>query len=219
MFNKFNHFIFFVLILFSFKLHSQFCIGPLNVNCTAGTSSISISSVSGTNQNLNFDFDSFSKINAGIVQYGSSIIKIKTFEAVAGSCNWTLKMNVSSAAAAAEWETLTNYGSSSGVIPPLNLIEVRVTNGCGTPLNNGAWQTFAILPIFAPQGTSLDIINNAAITNSLSICPTTQINGAGSYLTNYNAYTFTVDYRIILAGFTYRPGRYTLKIEYCLSER
>ena len=220
MYNKFNNFIFYVLILFSFKLHSQFCTGPLNTNCTAGTSSSSISSVAGTNQNLTFDFDSFSKINGGITQYGSSIIKIKTFEAVVGSCNWTLKMNVSSSAAAAEWETLTNYGSSSGVIPPLNLIEFRVTNGCGTPLNNGAWQTFATLPITAPQGTSLDIINNAVITASTVPCTVgSQVNGAGSYLTNYNAYTFTVDYRIILAGFTYRPGLYVLKIEYCLSER
>lgn len=213
---KENIYFFTFLLFISFKLHSQFCTGPLTSNCSASpTSSISISSVSGTNQNLNFDFDSFSKINGGIVQYGSSIIKIKVSEAIPASCNWTLKMYVSSTAVAPEWDALTNYGSVSGILPPLSLIDVRVNNGCSTPQSFGVWQNFA-----AAQGAFIDIINNAVITASTVPCTVgSEVNGPGSYLTNYNAYTFTVDYRIILAGFTYRPGRYTLKIEYCLSER
>ena len=225
---KINIYLFSIFFLVYLKLNAQivYCgLTPLSTaNCSVGAigSNISISPGSGTNQNLTFDFDSFSKINGGITQYGASIIKIKTVNNPASTCNWTLKMYVSSTPPLTTWDALTNYGAGSGLLPPLTLIQVRVTNGCSTPQNAGVWQTFS-----AAAGTPIPIIDNATLlaAGALGACSggvlgnPAETNGAGSYLTNYTSFTFNVDYKIILGGFTYRPGLYTLKIEYCLSER
>ena len=167
---KINIYLFSVFFLVNLKLNAQivYCgLTPLSTaNCSVGAigSNISISPGAGTNQNLTFDFDSFSKINGGITQYGASIIKIKTVNNPASTCNWTLKMYVSSTPPLTTWDALTNYGAGSGLLPPLTLIQVRVTNGCSTPQNAGIWQTFS-----AVAGSPIPIINNATKKSILFI--------------------------------------------------
>lgn len=116
----------------------------------------------------------------------------------------------------AEWEALTAYGASTGTVPTLDLIEVRVSNYCATPLRNGQWQTFTLsaVPATVP---CIEIINDVLNFNLPGNCNGVQTNTQGDYLQNYGEYSFTVDYRI-------RPskgmaaGRYVCKIIYCLSE-
>ena len=117
-----------------------------------------------------------------------------------------------------DWETTVPYGAAgSGVPPALDLLELRVSNVCNTPLNSGLWQKFAPL-----TGSVIDIVNNVALDPSTPGICDLQTNGEGSYLTNYNEYSFTIDYRLIpfdaALGFIYRPGRYELHIKFCLQE-
>jgi hypothetical protein len=108
-----------------------------------------------------------------------------------------------------EWETSLPY-STSGAKPTLDLIQVKIYNGCNTPINSGVYQNF-----MPANGAFIDIINDVAL-NVAGSC-TTNVNGAGSYLTNYNEYSFTVDYRIV-PGLTHAAGMYTLNIRFCLVE-
>lgn len=207
-----SYFFLIVLILNHFSIFSQ-CPGASASNCDPVISTISLTNPSSTE----FNFDTFSEISSGIVLSGSSLIKIKTFNNPALTCKWNLKMYVFNFGTIpiTDWQTLANYGSvSSALTPPLNLIEVRLSNYCLTPTSNGIWQNFA-----ASNGASIDIINNIGINlpGAAPACGLGQTNTAGSYLTNYGEYSFTIDYRIV-PGYVYKPGRYTIKIVYCLSE-
>ena len=170
--------------------------------------------------NIEFLFDSFGKISSGIELNGSSIIRIKAVNNPGMTCKWTLKMYISNGGGTtppAEWEALTNYGTTGGTAPTLNLVEVRVSNYCGTPLQNGIWQTF-VVPVVPPATVpSIEIINDVLNLNLPGACATQQTNAQGSYLTNYGEYSFTVDYKIRPSS-NLAPGRYVCKIIYCLSE-
>ncbi|MDI9341782.1 MAG: hypothetical protein QM534_14525 [Sediminibacterium sp.] len=189
------------------------CNGPFNgaANCDPNLSEIQVTG----NSSIDFNFDSFQKINGGLVLNGVSVVRIKTFNNPALSCKWNLMMYISNGGGATpgnEWETLAQYGSGAAPAPLLDLIEVRVSNPCATPINNSNWQTFT-----ASSGASLPIINDVLNYNPPGTCSGTQVNAAGSYLGNYGEYTFTIDYRIT-PGFVFQPGRYNLRITFCLSE-
>jgi hypothetical protein len=206
-------FFFFLTGLSSFGLHAQ-CPGPSGgaANCDPLLSQMLISNT----PNVEFSFDSFSRINAGLQMSGSTILRVKAVNNSGLTCKWNLIMyvyNMGGSAAPDEWTALTNYGASGGTVPELDLIEVRVTNACGTPANSGQWQTFS--PV--TTGASLRIINDLGL-NLPGTCNTLlPTNTAGSYLNNYSEYSFTIDYRI-QPGLNLRPGRYNIKIVYCLSE-
>lgn len=199
--------------LFSLNLASQ-CPGILNgaANCDPNASQLVIAN----SPNIEFNFDSFGKINGGMEMDGSSVIKIKANNNAGLSCKWNLIMYVSNDGGTtppSEWSTLVNYGAGSTAnTPELDLIEIRVTNFCGTPINNGKWQSFT-----ASTGSSINIINDVFNSNVAGLCNGSQTNAQGSFLSNYGEYSFTVDYRI-KPGFIHEPGRYVMKIIYCLSE-
>lgn len=191
------------------------CIGPFNgaTNCEPSQSQLSI--VNSTD--IEFTFDSFGEVFSGIVRSGQTIVRVKAVNNPSATCKWNLIMYVNNASASTpntEWEKLNAYGSSTAASPSLNLIQVRVSNACGTPQQNGVWQSFVALnasPIVIIQDLSSPGLN---LPGS---CSGQQVNTAGSYLTNYSEYTFTIDYKIA-PGFIYAPGRYTLRISFCLSE-
>lgn len=206
----------FLLLTFFQTISSGQCIDPgTGTNSCDHTDSKVILTSPG---NVELVFDSFSEYNGGITLNGSSIIRLKVlrkYPIANDSCKWMLSMYVSNGGApspVSQWETLTNYGiAGSGILPTLDLLQVRVDNGCNTPINSGAWQNFDSL-----SGAVIHIVNNAAFIPAGS-CGGLQVNGAGSYLTNYNEYSFVIDYRI-KPGMLYRPGRYELSIKYCLTE-
>jgi len=203
-------------VLFSTGLSAQ-CPGPSGPTgiCDPAQSQMLITN----NPNIEFLFDSFGKINSGIELNGSSIIRIKALNNPGMTCKWNLKMYISNGGGTtppAEWSALTNYGTSSGSEPTLDLIEVRVSNYCATPIANGQWQTF-VLSGAPSTSSSIDIINDILNLNLPGSCSMQQTNTEGSYLTNYGEYSFTVDYRIRPKKNT-APGRYVCKIIYCLSE-
>ncbi len=189
------------------------CPGPVGgaANCDPALSQMIITN----NPNVEFSFDSFGTISGGVELNGSSVIRIKAVNNPAATCKWNLKMYVYNGGGTtppAEWETLTNYGATTGATPQLDLIQVRVTNFCGTPINNGQWQTFTPL-----NGSALDIINDVFNLNVAGACNGSQTNSQGSYLTNNGEFSFTIDYKI-KPGYSFEPGRYVIKLVYCLSE-
>ncbi len=196
------------------------CDVPTTNNCDPNIANSAI--IMDTQPNKEFTFDNFSKYSGGITINGSTILKIKVaaITPTTTTCQWKLVMIVSnggSPAPAPEWETLTNYGTSSSTPKPtIDLLAVRVSNGCNTPQNSGIWQFFA-----PADGSPIEIINPATLQapGAGSACSVGQTNGAGTYLgVDYNEYTFTIDYRMN-PGVSYQPGRYELFIKFCLVEK
>lgn len=192
---------------------AQPCTNPVTSNCAdavAGTSEFIMSGSS----NVVFEFDKMSEYVSGITISGTTMLRLKIDELVAGSCKWKLMMYIDNNGYLPnnEWEPMAYYGVS-GDNPELDLIQVKVYNGCGTPLNSGVFQIFA----GNIQYDILDVIPDQALINPNGTCDGTMINSPGSYLTDYNEYNFIIDYRII-PGYTLRPGNYEIKIHFCLSE-
>lgn len=190
----------------SFASFSQ-CGPPATAHCQGIPFSELIRS---TPLNVDFTFDNFSKYNGGITMSGATLLRLKVLGNDA-SCKWVLRMYIDNNGTIpnTDWETSLAYGSS-GATPTLDLIQVKVYNGCQTPINNGVYQNFSPL-----DGDHIDIINDVALNVAGSCGP--NVNGEGSYLTNYNEYSFTVDYRIV-PGLSYMAGLYTLNIRFCLVE-
>ncbi|MCF8428649.1 MAG: hypothetical protein K9G64_00845 [Bacteroidia bacterium] len=195
------------------------CDVPTTFNCDPNRANSAI--IMDTQPNKEFYFDNFSKYNGGITLNGSTILKLKVaaITPTTTTCQWKLVMIVSnggSPAPVSEWETLSNYGSSSATSKPsLDLLGVRVSNGCNTPQNSGIWQYFA-----PADGSPIEIINPATLQPpGASTGCGTETNGVGTYLgVDYNEYTFTIDYRMN-PGVSYQPGRYELFIKFCLVEK
>ena len=193
--------------------YSQPCQNPATSNCSdaiAGTSQFIMS----TPGNVDFEFNDMQKYIAGITHSGSTQLRLKVDEIIAGQCKWHLMMYITNNGylPANEWEPLTFYGSS-GTAPLLTLIQVKVYNGCGTPVSD-------IYRVFSP-GNENDILEIIpALPDPINMpapCDGTMVNGTGSYLTDYNEYNFTVDYRVI-PGYSLRPGAYQITIKFCLKE-
>lgn len=208
-----------VLFVFSFNfifLHnvsSQLCVVPFDpakppYHCDVlGSGSTYVMS---TSNQVNFTFDTFGKYLSGITQNGATILKLIVSEAVA-PCRWRLNVYLDNwgAAPANEWQLSTPYGVS-GTNANTNLLQVNVHNDCATPILNNTFFTLAAINVFQP------IISSPLITNPSGAC-NTNVNGPGTYLTNYSAYHFVVDYKI-KPSFTIKPGVYQIAVHYCLTE-
>ena len=225
----YNSYLFFSLFLFSLGVNKSYaqatltvvaCEVPTTFNCDPNHANSAI--IMDTQPNKEFIFDNFSKYKAGITLNGSTILKLKVapITATTTACQWKLVMIVSnggSPAPSSEWETLTNYGSSSSSSKPtIDHLMVRVSNGCNTPKNSGVWQQFN-----PADGDVIEIINPAIIkaAGAGTACSGNETNGAGTYLgADYNEYSFTIDYRII-PELAHTPGRYEIFVKFCLREK
>ena len=122
----------------------------------------------------------------------------------------SVENNASSGAAADEWETLSTYGTGNANIPKIDILGVRITNGCSTSPIDGVYQNFV------QTGDIIDIIENTGVRVDAGSC-TVNVNGPGSYLTFYDEFTFQVDFRIV-PGFNLEPGMYQLQVKFELVE-
>lgn len=131
------------------------------------------------------------------------------------SCKWKLIMIIrkpENNTPPDKWDNIIYYGTS-GNLPDISLLEVKVYNGCGTPVNNGIYQHFN------SDFDIIEIIPELPNQNFPGNCDGSQVNTAGSYLTNYNEYNFMIDYRIRFnLNNSLRPGAYKLNINFCLAE-
>lgn len=168
---------------------------------------------------IEFEFNEISKYTSGITYYGQSILRITASDtAASGNCNWKLRMMVNNGGfpnPPTEWLQNIGYGTS-GSLPTIGLLEVRVTNNCQTSPINGDFKPF----VLAQSGGQIVIIEDIGNINPAGIggCGGNgQVNSAGSYLTSYGEFSFIIDYRI-KPFFNYAPGKYDLNIKFCISE-
>jgi hypothetical protein len=219
-----NLLLFFILFS-SYKINAQVggltCFGDTHTP-TLGCSSLQIVDFKISESQQEFVFDTFSKWKSGITINGATVIRVIAVQDAGNPteiCDWKLRMRINNGSATGnEWETLDTYGSSSsGNKPFVGMLKVKVSNGCGSPQFNDVWQTFAT------DMAVLNIINpspSPVITNLGNANCGGETNGAGSYLSvDYNEFVFTIDYRIIPAVNTdLVPGRYQLKLDFCISQ-
>lgn len=206
--------ILFVIVFFivtNFSLAQNPCIDAGTDNCwQTGLGSEYIMTTPG---NVDFVFDEMREYISGITLSGKTVLRLKIDEKNIGLCKWKLIMYIDNIPhpTANEWYPLITY-SSNGITPELNLIKVNVYNTCGTPINSGTFQIFDgnvqydLIPIIDFAGRNLP-----------GDCDGDQVNGPGSYLINYNEFTFTVDY-YIKPGYLFQSGAYQIIIRFCLVE-
>lgn len=167
--------------------------------------------------NANFTFDSFTDYEGGITINNVATIRVRVENQAIPDpdCKWFLTMEINNnpgaGTAAGEWEKLGSYGSGAGANPTIDILEIRVRNNCQTSPVDGIYQTFTT------NGDVIDIIADLLPLTSAGSC-TSNVNGPGSYLTNYDEYTFTIDIRVA-PGYAFTPGIYELDIRFHLEEQ
>lgn len=169
---------------------------------------------------VEFVFDDLSKYNAGITKYGTTILRVTASDTANNDCAWKLRMIVNNGGTPTpsdEWLQTAAYGSS-GAIPDIIHLEVRVTNSCSTSPMNGIWQTFN----FPENAGEIVIIDDGSFVNmagniSSGCSGNPQVNSEGSFLTSPGEFMFVVDYRI-RPYFVHAAGKYELNLKFCISE-
>ncbi len=206
----------FVFYITPFSLRAQcdsyvtpyICTGSGSTNCAAyPTNALLLEGAS--NQTLTFD--NITSYNSGMTLTGATVLHVKVNTGTA-ACKWSLAVMVSNGGAPtnpATWQQLTAYGASPLPLPQISSLKFRVYNSCNTPNCPDTWQDLTI------NGQGLYIIKDIAGL-PISGCQS-NVDALGSYLTDYNAYTFTIDY-MITPGFSMPPGSYQLSLQFCLVE-
>lgn len=166
--------------------------------------------------NVLMSFDNFTKYNGGYVLNNIAKIKVTVEDkaVIDPLCSWHLSMTIDNNAGAGtpnnEWEQLGLYGAGAGQNPTIDALEIRVRNNCATSPINGTFTTFT---------NHMDLIE--IIAPMLPVTPAggcnLNTNGAGSYLTNYDEFTFTIDVRV-RPGYDFNPGIFMLNIKFRLEE-
>ncbi len=187
---------------------------PLSGNTQIVCADVEI--VPNTGENVDFVFDSFSKYMAGITFHGKANVNIKVDDQAPPNpgCKWMLVMSVennpSGGTCETCWETLATYGAGDISPAKINILEVRVTNICNTSPIDGIYQNFEENEDF------IEIIENTGIRIDAGSC-TTNVNGPGNYMMNYDEFHFQIDFKIV-PNFVIDPGIYQLQVKFTLVE-
>ena len=161
-------------------------------------------------------FDDFTRYNGGVTINSVTRIRIVVEDQTVPDplCSWSLRMFIENNSGAGtpvdEWEELTTYGNGNAENPKLDALQIRVRNTCATSPSDNTFQTFST------TSDILDIIAQMLPVTPAGSC-TQNVNGPGSYLTNFDEFTFDIDIRLN-PGFQYNPGIYNLNIRFRLEE-
>lgn len=167
---------------------------------------------------LNLQFTSFSDYTSGITINGAARLRIRvTDKAIPDpDCRWFLTMEVDNnpggGTNAGDWETLTQFGTGTAPEPTIDILEVRISNGCATSPIDGVYASY-----FSNHGDVQDIIADLLPRINAGSC-VANVNGPGDYTTNYNEYTFRVDVRV-RPNLNFQPGIYQLNLRFHLEEQ
>jgi len=161
-------------------------------------------------------FDDTTKYIGGITINSVTRIRVKVEDKTIADplCSWNLKMFIENNSGAGtpidEWEEITNYGNGAGRNPTIDLLQVRVRNSCSTSPSDNTFRNFN------DANDILDIISDMLPITNAGSC-TLNVNGPGSYLTNYDEFNFDIDIRL-RPGARFNPGIYNLNIRFRLEE-
>ena len=177
----------------------------LSIRSLAQTVSIDLA----TATNVDFTFNSISKLVNGIVLPNAITVNVECtsgqFDLYVGSVT----------SVAGLWDNASYYTSTGNGNIPVDILLMRIHNLSNTSQLSGYVQIQDVAT------STLDIIGNHTsapdpAVNCSDIIPV-GTNTAGSYITDPQCYQYRVDLKIV-PGFIYRPGLYTLQIEFIIVE-
>mgnify|MGYP000622134553 CR=1 FL=1 len=169
--------------------------------------------------NSDFLVNDFSTYAAGVPRTTVARLKVivEDKSPSLNTCSWSLVMSLdNNGAPITEWEELNLYSNGLGQNPITDILEIKITNDCATSDIDGVFVSF-------PDVTAINIkdiiapILNAGDINLPGACGTKNVNGPGSYLTNYQEFTFKIEVRI-KPGMSYNPGKFGLTLNFRLEE-
>lgn len=186
-----------LVYIFSFVAYSQ--------NANAQMVNIDLA----TSPTADFTFDNIFKLNYGIVLPNAITLNV---EAV--GTQWDLYVGTVTTIAGM-WDNASYYTSTGNGSIPVGILQMRVHNLSNTPQISG------YVPLQDIAVSTLDIIGDHLVAPDPAVnCSdliNTGTNTAGSYTVDPQCYQFKVDLKLT-PGFTYRPGLYTLQIEFIIAE-
>lgn len=166
-----------------------------------------------------FLVDDFSTYAAGVPRTTVARLKVIVNDKSPSlnTCSWSLVMSLNNnGAPITEWDELNLYSNGLGQNPITDILEIKITNDCSTSDLDGLFVSF-------PDVTAINIkdiiepIINAADINLPGACGTKNVNGPGSYLTNFQEFTFKIEVRV-KPGMSYNPGKFGLTLNFRLQE-
>ncbi len=162
-----------------------------------------------TSSNVDFTFDSFFKLTYGIVIPNAIILNV---EAV--GTQWDLYVGTVTTAAGI-WDNAIFYTTTGNGSIPVGILQMRVHNLSNTQQISG------YVPLQDIAISTLDIIGDHLSSPDPTVNCSDLIhigtNTPGSYSVDPQCYQFKVDLKLI-PGIVYRPGLYTLQIEFIIAE-
>ena len=186
-----------LVYIFSFVAYSQ--------NANAQMVNIDLA----TSPTADFTFDNIFKLNYGIVLPNAITLNV---EAV--GTQWDLYVGTVTTIAGM-WDNASYYTSTGNGSVPVGILQMRVHNLSNTPQISG------YVPLQDIAVSTLDIIGDHLVAPDPAVnCSdliNTGTNTAGSYTVDPQCYQFKVDLKLT-PGITYRPGLYTLQIEFIIAE-
>jgi hypothetical protein len=156
---------------------------------------------------LDFTFNSIQKYINGITVAHALELNINAI----GS-EWDLYIGATTTAAGS-FNVINSYSNTGTTPPPVSLIQARIYDSNNTPISGSGF--FPLTDIATPTYIIGSSSNDAAV-NCGDAVPT-GTNTPGSYLTDPECYKFKVDLKLV-PGLTYRPGLYTLRIDFIIIE-
>ena len=158
-----------------------------------------------TSPNVDFIFNTFEKYENGIVIPHALELNIN-----ASGAQWDLYMGATTTAAGS-WNELSTYSSAGASPIPVNLLQARVYSQGNTQVMGGTF--FPLTDVAAP----VYIIGSPVDDPGISCGGGPGTNEAGDYLSAPSCYKFNVDFKLD-PGFGYRPGLYTLRVDFYIIE-
>lgn len=176
----------------------------------------SLEFVSNATETALFSFDEFRDYHAGINLYNVATLRISVTDQVVPdpACSWFLNVsldnNPGSGTLPTDWEELAPYSLAIANPPTIEELEIRIRNSCATSPADNVFRTVS------NHADILEIIESLLPVTPAGSC-NTNVNGAGSYLTNPGEYIFHIDLRL-QPGFAFDPGVYALNLRFHLEE-
>lgn len=160
-----------------------------------------------TSPNVDFVFNTIEKYQNGIVIPHVLELKVN----VTGA-EWDLYMGATTITAGS-WNVSTTYSNVGSATIPVGLLQARVYDMSNTQQTGGGFfpLTDVATPIYL-VGSSAD----DPTVNCGDAVPT-GTNTPGDYITSPSCYKFNVDLKID-PGFSYRPGLYTMRVDFYIIE-
>ncbi len=160
-----------------------------------------------TSPSVDFIFNTFEKYQNGII-----IPHVLELNVNAIGAQWDLYMGATTTTAGS-MNVITTYSSAGISPPPVSILKARVYNQSNTQQTGGGF--FPVADVASP----VYIIGSMANDPGVGCGDPSPVgtNEAGDYIVSPSCYKFNVDLKID-PGFSYRPGLYTLRVDFYIIE-